>query len=196
MSFLLPNKTLFVGDILEPLEKELAIRYIEFPGETCPIVFVRLAAISQIDADPVFGCLTARIESGMATSPWSFGHVCYPIPNWEIAARLLCEGRIWESALRSWEAAEYKKPDGREWLVQSLGADKPFVANPTKPSELPEFAPIDPVDKVYLQKLVALQHMIPCYLDTGLFHGSEHQMRRKLITKLQERLAGYIRSVN
>jgi len=187
----------FVDKILKPLADRIAIRYMEFPGEQSPIVFVRLAAVTRYERGPVFCRLDAPVSEGRGTDSWDIDFTFYPESNWESAGKMLSAGRNWEKAHRVWHAAQHTVRVVRpEWLIQACRADRPFVANPAEMKHFPEFAPIDLTDPMFRCKLYALLHMIPCYLSTGLLHGMENRHRAAMIRKLQDRLSGYLRSTN
>jgi hypothetical protein len=123
------------------------------------------------------------------------GYVHGPIDNWEIAARLIGEGEMWESQMRSWEQTSNPWREASEnGLVIMSRANRQYVARP-KLVEFPEFAPAGPSDTLLVQHLDALLHMIPCHLQLN-FIGSEHRYKVAMMRKLQERLAGFIKRNN
>lgn len=188
----------FEEDVLKPLRKRIAIRYMEFPGNESPVVFVRLAAITQLAKGPVFCRLHAPIIEGQATRSWDLGYVYTPVPNWEKAAELLCESGHWEKFHREWHEAqrERKETNKLDELVLACRADRPFVANPAL-GESPKFTPIDSDDQMFRYKMYALLHMIPCHLETaGYYTFSSGHHKAEMVRKLEERLSGYLRKAN
>lgn len=191
------DEELFKEDVLTPLRRQIAIRYMEFPGDRGPVVFVRLATIARLAGKPVFCRLKCPIIEHQSTRSWGVDFTYFPHDNWEAAGEMLCEGEDWEEMHRAWETAQYDLPEcDREWLVQACRADQPFAANPMMIERPRKIEPINLTDEMFMRKMYAVLHMIPCHLETGGYYTHGKDKKVDMIEKLEERLSGYLRKAN